>query len=540
MVSAMDLNKFVKLKWYVQGFNGTPQFISVGYISGFEGMWNRLGYGYTRMINSFKNDYCEYFYSVDDLNNLGRIIFQKLKEDTNYLVKLSQEEGKDRKSQFKFLQKSWKITLSQLSDSELFELYQETYYWYSLPPSISHIQEAFIFVDEKIKEQLNLFYEKSSQKKKFNDYFTILSQPIRPSFVNEEHYSLIKILKYILKNGLKEQLLSSKIIDKTLLKLLASHQQEFFWVRSNYAHGNALEVADFLKELQQLLEKNVNVEAELSTERTLYQKNILEKKKALAELGITSKDKAGKELLQLLDASELVLHWQDDRKKMILMSIPMINSLLVELAKRYNLSHRLLLYLLPKEVNSEFFESLSNEKLQERKKGCTFFFELTEKDNSSLKKDNISNKYYWNKQEISGNISYGMNTRMVTGKEYVEYAAKLSPKEKEKVTDLHGTCASTGTAIGKVRICKTKDDIEHFPEGFILVSSMTRPEFVPAMKKAKAIVTDEGGITCHAAIVSRELNKPCVIGTKIATKVLQDGMMVEVKASHGLVRILGE
>lgn len=58
--------------------------------------------------------------------------------------------------------------------------------------------------------------------------------------------------------------------------------------------------------------------------------------------------------------------------------------------------------------------------------------------------------------------------------------------------------------------------------------------------KAAALVTDEGGITCHAAIVSRELNKPCVIGTKIATKVLQDGMMVEVKASHGLVRILGE
>ena len=66
---------------------------------------------------------------------------------------------------------------------------------------------------------------------------------------------------------------------------------------------------------------------------------------------------------------------------------------------------------------------------------------------------------------------------------------------------------------------------------------MTRPEFAPAMKNAVAVITDEGGITCHAAIVSRELKVPCVIGTKIATKILHDGDEVEVKADHGLVRI---
>ena len=67
---------------------------------------------------------------------------------------------------------------------------------------------------------------------------------------------------------------------------------------------------------------------------------------------------------------------------------------------------------------------------------------------------------------------------------------------------------------------------------------MTRPEFMPALKKAAAIITDEGGITCHAAIVSRELNIPAVIGTKIASKVLKDGMMLVVKANHGHVRVL--
>jgi pyruvate,water dikinase len=90
----------------------------------------------------------------------------------------------------------------------------------------------------------------------------------------------------------------------------------------------------------------------------------------------------------------------------------------------------------------------------------------------------------------------------------------------------------------KVRILKRKDQIDEMQEGEILVSAMTTPEFVPAMQKAAAIITDEGGITCHAAIVARELGKPCVIGTKFATQILKDGDMVEVDADKGIVTII--
>ena len=65
---------------------------------------------------------------------------------------------------------------------------------------------------------------------------------------------------------------------------------------------------------------------------------------------------------------------------------------------------------------------------------------------------------------------------------------------------------------------------------------MTTPDFVPAMGKAAAIVTDEGGITCHAAIISRELGIPCIVGTRIATKVLRDDDYVEVNANHGIIK----
>ena len=67
---------------------------------------------------------------------------------------------------------------------------------------------------------------------------------------------------------------------------------------------------------------------------------------------------------------------------------------------------------------------------------------------------------------------------------------------------------------------------------------MTDPDMVPAMKRAGAIVTDEGGITCHAAIVSRELQVPCIIATKIATKVFKNGDLVEVNATTGTIRML--
>ena len=91
---------------------------------------------------------------------------------------------------------------------------------------------------------------------------------------------------------------------------------------------------------------------------------------------------------------------------------------------------------------------------------------------------------------------------------------------------------------GKVRVIKDASRIGQFKKGEVLVTKMTDPDWVPIMKVASAIITDEGGITSHAAIVSRELGIPCIIGTKNATKVLNDGSLVEVRANHGIVKIL--
>jgi pyruvate,water dikinase len=114
---------------------------------------------------------------------------------------------------------------------------------------------------------------------------------------------------------------------------------------------------------------------------------------------------------------------------------------------------------------------------------------------------------------------------------------------ENKILDDNRTIKGMPTYQGRVRgkvkiILDSYREGRKFKEGMILVTSMTTPDFVALIKRSKAIVTDEGGLLCHAAIVSRELKKPCIIGTKIATQVLKDGDLVEVDAHKGLVKIL--
>jgi phosphohistidine swiveling domain-containing protein len=108
----------------------------------------------------------------------------------------------------------------------------------------------------------------------------------------------------------------------------------------------------------------------------------------------------------------------------------------------------------------------------------------------------------------------------------------------EKVAEIKGRTAFKGKVIGPVKVIKIMADTTKIKPGDILVTEMTNPDYVPFMKIAGAIVTNEGGATCHAAIASRELKVPCVVGTKIATKVFKDGDMVEVDAERGIVRIV--
>lgn len=124
-----------------------------------------------------------------------------------------------------------------------------------------------------------------------------------------------------------------------------------------------------------------------------------------------------------------------------------------------------------------------------------------------------------------------------------EGGAKVQESKSMTTTDhkviVKGLPASPGKVSGSVHVILDPSRIDEFKEGEILVTEMTAPDWVPAMKKAKAIVTDSGGMTCHASIVSRELGIPCIVGTKsrgeAATVTIPDGIDVTIDATHGVV-----
>jgi len=129
---------------------------------------------------------------------------------------------------------------------------------------------------------------------------------------------------------------------------------------------------------------------------------------------------------------------------------------------------------------------------------------------------------------------YIVQTRPVTTVKEVE-KKKTQVEEKDAVVLLSGTGASPGVSCGPVKIIKSAKNVDRVKPCEILVTEMTDPDFVPAMRKAVAIVTDLGGRTSHAAIVSRELGIPCVVGTETATEILKNGETITVDGTTGKI-----
>ena len=135
-------------------------------------------------------------------------------------------------------------------------------------------------------------------------------------------------------------------------------------------------------------------------------------------------------------------------------------------------------------------------------------------------------------------LTYDKNSKVKVsaGKEFQDLLEKIIAQKF--VNEIKGMAAYKGCAKGRVRIVFDPQKVTDFQTGDILVAGMTRPEYLHLMEKSGAFITDAGGLLSHAAIVAREMKKPCIVGTEIATKVLKDGDIVEVDATHGIIRII--
>ncbi len=181
---------------------------------------------------------------------------------------------------------------------------------------------------------------------------------------------------------------------------------------------------------------------------------------------------------------------------------------------------------------NEYLLKKAKEKLSEEcVKNLNYYF-IQEIFNNDLPNEDIINErkkgyiYYDDELILTQDVNNWLN----------EHKFVLESQDNQKL--IKGSIAYNGVYKGKVKLIYNKDDFSKMNDGDIIVTTMTTPKFTPILNKAGAIITDEGGITCHAAIIARELKVPCIVGCKNATDVLSDDMEVEVNADIGIINIL--
>ena len=171
-------------------------------------------------------------------------------------------------------------------------------------------------------------------------------------------------------------------------------------------------------------------------------------------------------------------------------------------------------------------------------KQCLTEEEIDELAEYGIKIENIYENYEdieWGFDKDTKKL-YILQARPITTlKNRVKKEVNSMGEKKELNVLTKGLSASPGIACGNVKNISNISEISRIEDGDVIVTVMTNPDMVPAMRRARAVVTDEGGRTCHAAIVSRELGIPCIVGTKTATETLKEGMSITVDATRGVV-----
>ncbi len=305
------------------------------------------------------------------------------------------------------------------------------------------------------------------------EQFATLSAPKETSLMKVEEGSLLKIADKI-EPGAKFKDLPRKIIEE-----LERHAKEYHWINNNYGFAKRLDAEYFFNKIKEI--------------------KVAEDKKIKVKINFNEEEKVQAEMI----SKATLLH--DRRKKNNLICVYHTFELFKEISKYIDYSSEDLKYLYFKEtVDLLSGKDLSKEEIEKRKEGFVV------------------------KAEVG-------NDTILSGKEADEMYYIIDNIYKDQ-TEIKGMCACKGKVQGKVKVILNASEDKDFQQGDILVASMTRPEFTTLMRKAAAIVTDEGGLTCHAAVVSRELGVPCIIGTKFATQVLKDNDLVEVNANEGTVR----
>jgi len=373
-------------------------------------------------------------------------------------------------------------------------------YSYGLMLPLLDYQDTTFLADE-----LHNILKKRGQDKHFN----LLTIPQRETHVKKQELALLKLYALMGKTpGLKRRLQALapheflawlRAGHKKLSALLDRHVKDFCWVYYVY-QGPAAGPEYFIDLMKDLAERKIDPQKELARHAAEKRSITQNQKQVFAGLGLDAYEKA-----IVLLAREGVFY-KALRRELQSCSYFYMEPVLKAIGKRLGLSLRQVRLMLAKEIGQSLKGGRADTELLNCRARMVF-------------------------------LARAQKTLCLCDQAAAEYLKANVKREKINldVSAAAGTVAYPGKARGVVKIINTPKEMGKMQRGDILVAQTTNPNLMPAIRLAKAIVTDEGGLTCHAAIVSRELKIPCVVGTKIASKFLKDGDKIEVNAKTGKV-----
>ena len=462
-------------------------------------------------VEKISNNNTEHCYQPKNWQKAHEILVVQIRKNPNFLrvnnFLAVQNYGKKQVAYAK--QISGK-NLAKSTSQQLNNYYQKycqlntELYGYGLLLPLLDFQTTTFLTDE---------ISKFLKNKKATQYFSILTTPLQDTFNKVQEFNLLKILIQIRKKTglltLFKELESAKLVlvlpekNKAVWQQIRNHTRKYAWVHYVY-QGPAADEAYFIDIIRDFVRRKVDPAKTIAqhkkekTELKLKQQKILDKLKP---------DNYHRQILLLARDS---VYFKIFRRDLQTRSYYYMEPLLLEIGRRLGLSLKQVRMMLPEEIEIGLLKNkVDLDEINRRFKSVIYLRE-------------------------------GSARKIFSGEKAAAYFKNNFKIEKIKISakEIRGTTAQPGKNRGIVRIINSPEEMTKMNQGDILVSGSTNPNLMPAIRKAAAIVTDEGGLTCHAAIVSREFKIPCVVGTNIATKVLKDGDKVEVDATKGVVRKL--
>jgi phosphohistidine swiveling domain-containing protein len=387
----------------------------------------------------------------------------------------------------------FKKNLQKVSNKELFEMLDDIYKKLTEMNLWGHLVNLTDFDHNMLSNKINSLLKNKVKDLKPSEAFVILTTPLKINLLKQQEIDFFKLLDFV------QKVKNPKIIDKAI----EDHKKKYDWISFKY-DGPTIHDKNYFKQLiDSEIKQEIKGYEQLEKIRQKRKKLMKEQKELIRKLDLTNKE------IHLIDVAKECMYIKAQRKDIVFYVSRKTDPLIKEIGKRINLSKSQVRSIILPEIKKALLEN---------------------KDFSNQANDRIKHSIIVYDNE---------ETFVYSGKEAKEMAKKIYEDEAEdNITELKGSPACTGEAKGRVKIIQVIEDMKKMNQGDILVSTATQPDLMPAIKKSSAIITDEGGITCHAAIVSRELNIPCIIGTKIATKVLEDNDFVEVDAKKGIIKII--